>query len=135
MTPAERTKSSRPNWVEARAQCTIYGTFHKLGEAIRHDLSCFNKMPNSDRGGRQYRCDDRDRYCLAVTNNFDRDEVMVRLDDDSVEVLRSRVVQFVVRQKWNPETLACDLFIGSEQTCIWKVSQKAIGDFMFPSRP
>ena len=59
---------------------------------------------------------------------------MFRLDsDDAVEVLKNRVVQFAVRQKWNAETLTCDLFIDGEPTCPWKVSQKAIGDFMFPA--
>ena len=121
----------RPNWVEARANCTILGTFFKIDEAIRHDVSCFNKLTDQQRGGRRYECAERDRYCLAVTNNFDREEVLIRLDDDSVEVVKNRVVMFAVHQHWNGDTLMCDLFIGDQLTCPWKVSQKAIGDFMF----
>ena len=122
---------SRPNWVEARANCTIFGTFAKIDEAVRHDVSCFNRLPPDSRSGRQYDCHESGAYALRVTNNYNRDEVLIKLNTETVEILANRVVQFVVCQKWNEETLTCDLTIDGSVTCPWKVSQKAIGDFMF----
>ena len=121
----------RPNWVEARAKCTMICTFEKIAEAIRHDVSCFNRLPSEERSGRQYDCQERGSYGLAVTNGYNRDEVLVRMEADTVEVVINRVMQFGISQKWDGEKLACDLTIDDELTCPWKVSQKAIGDFLF----
>lgn len=124
--------SDRPNWVAARADCTIFGTFEKIDDAIGRDVRCFNSLKGEKGEGREYTCSDSGNCVMAVTNNYNRDEIMVRLNGDSVEILKNGVLQFAVSQKWNGETLDCHLFTDGKPTCLWKISQRAIGDFMFP---
>jgi hypothetical protein len=49
------THEERPNWIEARANCTLEDTFEQLVEAIKHDVECFNKLPIHKRDQRKFK--------------------------------------------------------------------------------
>ncbi len=38
-------EKERPNWVEARANCTAEGFFDQLVDTIKKDVACYNNLP------------------------------------------------------------------------------------------
>ncbi len=65
-------EQEHPNWVEARAYCTLQGTFEQLVDAIKQDVDCFKQLPANKRLG----------ACITVQPQLQDDAVLfVRLAD------------------------------------------------------
>lgn len=130
------TNEERPNWVEARANCTPEGTFEQIFNAIKHDVACFNKL---DAHKRTVPTIKYERIGDMVHFGFDQPSgmhdgpiVTVRVQCEKIQVLRDHKIMFDIEREWNKKTLMCDLLINCEIYCLWQISQKAIYDLLFP---
>lgn len=127
----------RPNWVEARANCTLEDTFKQLTEAIRQDIKCFNKLPPYKREGRgeiTYRKHDANHVYVGYAESerlMVSEHVCIRMTASDMEVRSHEQSLLTVEREWNPKTLTCDLLIEGEIHSLWQISQKAIGDLLF----
>ncbi|MCY4522439.1 MAG: hypothetical protein OXC13_16895 [Caldilineaceae bacterium] len=125
----------RPNWVKARAHCTLEDTFEQVVDAIKHDVKCFNGLPPDKRVLPTVR---HERIENTVHFGFEHPAgmhqgplVTVRIESAKVQVLRDRTFLFEVDRQWNEQTLTCDLLIEGKTYFLWQISQKAIGDLLF----
>ncbi len=140
------TNEEHRNWVEARANCTLYDAYRQIVEAVKHDVECFNGLPDGKRPGKEmfsvretqassfYVARDRDMpdasESVSLFHGFD----YVRINDTgrTVRVLRSQGQQFEVTPHWNERAGRCDLLIDGEPHSPSQISQRAIGDLLFP---
>ncbi|MXZ54655.1 MAG: hypothetical protein F4Z14_00560 [Gammaproteobacteria bacterium] len=130
------TNGERPNWVEARGNCTLEGTFEQIMASIRYDVKCFDKM--HERKPRD-RTIGFENGCLHKATVWSRkagptpvdDTVSVHIAGQCIRVCRNREHLFTVDREWNEQTLTCDLKISGEVYSLWQISQKAIGDLLF----
>ena len=129
----------RPNWVEARANCTLEGTFEQIVETIQHDIACFNKLPVKQRPGAevsQHRPDQMENNFYVGYGSPERitkdDYVRIHRTMTTLQVFRKKSPLFTVEREWNEEKLRCDLKIDGTVHSLWQISQKAIGSLLFP---
>ncbi len=125
----------RPNWVQARANCTLEGTFKQIVDAIQYDTDCFHGLPPD-----QHKARTITPYPQADTVIFRRhgngltplnEDVSVHIVDMTIQVRRNNSLLFQIHRAWNEQTLTCDLKIDGEVHSLWQISQKAIGDLLF----
>ena len=130
-------------WVELRAACTRQGVFDQLVDVIKCDLKRFNALDPDKRGSVTFGHERRDRKTIGIGLNSSRgvlfgkedDCVWLRATAIGIDVYRKEAVAFEIDQRWNEETLTCDMLIGDECYSIWQISQKAIGDLLFCEHP
>ena len=123
----------RPNWVRARADCTIETAFKMIVQEIQKDLKVFEEEFASRK--LDVRCEDL-TFILeerSTTSSRPPARVAVRTDSerDHIEVSRDRITIFTVEQEWNDEDLTCDLLICGKVVEPWQVSKKALYGFIF----
>ena len=127
----------RPNWVDERARCTLESKFEELVATARDDVKEANKAVSSVRHGQLFvveKIADRKvkirRYPEQrprdtsgyVTFELDRKKIVIHLPGE-------RFIEIVPR--WNETEVQCDLIVEGEPLPLWRISQKALGDFFF----
>ena len=130
-------------WVELRAACTRQGVFDQLVDVIKCDIKQFNSLDPDKRGSVTFDHTRKDRTTIGIGLKSSRGVLCGKEDDyvwlkatvTVIEVYRKEAVAFEIDQRWNEETLTCDLLIGDECYSIWQISQKAIGDLLFCEHP
>ncbi len=130
-------EEKRPNWVQARADCTLQGTFEQIVDAVKQDIACFNKLPSEQRKSLEvalvWRAGDAVvGYATSSGIALHDDIVSIKTASRAVRISRNDEVLFEVEREWNEQTLVCDLKINGTIHSLWQISQKAIGDLLFP---
>ena len=132
------TNEEHRNWVKARADCTLEGTFEDLIKVIKQDVKCFNELPDAKRSRKEPVTHwDRDDGSFFVGFGTPRrivndDHVQIYIVDKELRVLCWDDLMFKVESKWNKQTLTCDLLIDETPHSLWEISQRAIYDLLFP---
>jgi len=129
-------RKERPDWVKARANCTLEGTFEQIVDAVKHDIACFNKLPSKQQPSpKAGHCqpDTRTAYFGYVKHRGIQrnDHVAVHMTGTTIQILRNADVMFEVEREWNEETLTCDLKVNGTVLTLWQISQKALGPYLF----
>ena len=131
----QKQEVERPNWVQARADCTLEGTFEQLVNAIKADVRAFNTLPEQKRKDQVMHIQ---TYVHTVRFGYGEpadlhrnDHIKVHFTGTAIQVFRDQAPMFEVEPRWNERTLTCDLLINGEVHSLWQISQKAIGDLLF----
>ena len=139
MTHNSSDAQGRPNWVEARADCTLEDTFEQLIAVVWQDTECFNQLPHEKRSGRgrvTFRKHDGRTVYVGYGDSerlMTSEHIRLIMTGSKLEVRNHQdKLMFTVDREWNPKTLICDLLIDGEIHSLWQISQKAVGDLLFP---
>ena len=128
----------RPNWVEARAYCTLEDAFGQIVNAIKQDVDCFNGMPADKRKYCRISWECHEDHVVFTRHGDDpkplKDDVSVHLDDKDIEIRHNNALQFRVVPRWSEPSFTCQLTIQGREQTLPTISQKAIGDLLFPRR-
>lgn len=136
MTEEEKAEQERQkDWVKHRIHCTLRTVFDRLVDAIRYDVNSYNQIDGINRfkaedttGG------DPGLFVSEVVQHGDGDYVKITLMEISIEVKHREKPVFSVTPHWNEDDLECELWVDgyNEPLTFPQVSQRAIGDLMFP---
>ena len=144
--------SGEPDWVKARAACTLERNFTALSKAIRKDVRRFNGLPSAIRSARLFVVEDRESGIailrakrvndqraeqgkrLVPDDDFDQDFIAVEYGDDVIVAQRQPQFELIVHPRWNADTLTCDLFIGDTPHPLWNVSARILEPFLFDDK-
>ena len=130
-------------WIQKRANCTLQNTFDKILSVIEIDVERVNQLEKDLRKGREFEfCKKSNSNALVKEINpetkssmLDIPNIHINLQSNRIEIREDNLLRFVVKQKWNTETLDCDLKMENaeieECSSIYQISQRAIGDYMF----
>ena len=131
------TEQERPNWVARRAACTLEAKFHELAEVMRFDIDQINKQPCQARHRQLFDMTKEDMPPCFRVRRYPAERpsdcsgyVTVKLSRKKLEI-HSPTESFEVCPRWNERDLTCDLFIDDAPYDVWRISQKALGDFFF----
>ena len=130
----------RPNWVNERARCTLEAKFEELIEAVRFDVEEVKKAVSSVRHGQLFSIESDEKGCVRVRRYPDK-----RPDDSSGNVTfalsRRKItvhlpgeISFEIVPRWNEAQVQCDLLVDGEPLELWRISQKALGNFFFEDK-
>lgn len=143
---------SVPNWVKARAECTLENTFATLEKTIKKDVRRFNGLPSATRCGRLFVVEDREHGIaifrakqigdyraeqgkrLVADDDFNQDFMAVGYGDDVIVARRQPQFELTVHPRWNADTLTCDLFIDDRAFPLWNVSARILEPFLFDDK-
>ena len=130
-----------PNWVAERARCNLVSKFDDLFDRVVQDVREINKLSALRRDGHVFETDRNDDspvpsflvYWYLEGDPADRSADQVRFTRNttsmSFQLPASEKTQIV--PKWNDADTVCELFIDSEKLPIWRISQRALGEFFF----
>lgn len=127
----------RPNWVDERARCTLEAKFKELIETARFDVKAANKAVSAVRHGQLFVVEeiaDREVKIRRYPEQHPRDTtgyVTFALSIRRITVHLPGQRSFDVVPKWNEPEVRCDLLVEGEPLPLWRISQKALGDFFF----
>ena len=137
---------SAPNWIKARAECTLERSFAEVEKAIRDDVAKFKSLAPENRSGRLFIVDKRDggieirRARRSESHRGpqlivdpDRDQDLVRVSHGNCEIVAQRQDRdpLTVTPQWIADTLSCDLYIGDRVFPLWNVSERILEPFLF----
>lgn len=135
-----------PNWVRARAECTLERSFAEVEKAIRDDVAKFNSLATENRRSRLFVVEVRDggieiRRARRSENprgprliaDPDRDQDFVRVSHGNGEIVAQRQDRdpLTISPQWTADTLSCDLYIGDRVFPLWNVSERILEPFLF----
>ena len=142
-----------PNWVEARAKCTIQNSFELIVNQIEIDIGRFNKLKQqSDRPDGRFIVIHKEhsgfakvikahievqgsKEFLKADDINPQDCITVEIKDSEIyaEVNTGKPTDFNlnIKRKWNPETLTCDLIVNDKPTQPWNISETILEPFIF----
>ncbi|MDE0713225.1 MAG: hypothetical protein OXH60_13960 [Rhodospirillales bacterium] len=144
--------SDDPNWVKARAACTLEENFASLSKSIRKDVRRFNGLPNTIRADRLFVVQDRKAGIAVVRaklihdhraaqgerviadEDFDQDFVAVEYGNDLIVARRRPQFELTIHPRWNADTLTCDLFIDDTPHPLWNISARILEPFLFDDK-
>ena len=126
-----------PDWILARADCTIDGVFGRLIDTISRDVNRFNELPSNKRGNREFKYSRKDQNSVVIGYNQDEgiarsETVCIRKQCWDVEVYRNSLFQFKIDTGWNIGSLSFDLKVDGKVQPPWMISQMALVDLLFP---
>ena len=134
-----------PNWVKARAECTLQRNFADVANAIRKDVERFNSLSPSNRGDRLFLAEDEEdrlevRRAVRVTNSrgshilpdqdYFEDFISVECRDGAIVAQRQDRFELTVYPRWNADSLTCDLYIGDQAFPLWNISERILEPFL-----
>ena len=130
------------NWVLARANCTLEGTFEEITFAIEADIKRFNDLPPKRRRERMFDSSPLRDTAFEVfrvardavgdtVNTGSKDRIIVQMTSVFITAKRTDHDPLTITSRWNEETLTCDLRVGGVPLSTWQISQKILGEFFF----
>ena len=140
MTPVER-----PDWVTARAACTLDSLFRRLCEEIEQDVAAIGMVPLEARDGYEARATRKPGGPLEVRRRKSGEPgpgVTVVSCRKSTDMIRIQFEvpggQWVSRDAcpaWSSQLRTCDLVMDNKHYAPWALSMKLLLPLFFPPTP
>ena len=146
------SRDESPNWVAARAACTLEHCFKGLAERVRSDVRKFNGLTPATRRDRQFLVEDIDSGVAVVRArnvpdhrsrsgvtpvrdpDFETDCVRIEHGNGRITARRKPDFEMSVTPRWNDGTLTCDLFVDDVPVPVWKASARILEPYLFDDR-
>ena len=127
----------------ARANCTLQDSFDAIKQAVDIDVERFNKLAPDKRFGRNF-LSERNSSSVVIsraapaTGPFGQlvktdvaDFIRVQKEAACIWAIRESYWSIEICDKWNEETLKCDLMIDETSYTPSQISQRILGEFFF----
>ena len=133
---ADKTEKKPPNWVAARAGCTIEGAFQDLMKRVREDVDQANVFPHV-KLGRTFDVKNGASGSFTVyafrqtPSNRDRHEVLFYRSSKTIVFRKNETKEIAIVPGWNDEKNKCEFLVGESTLEIWQISKMALCEFFF----
>jgi len=141
----------KPNWVEARANCTVEASFEALVGFVRRDTLKFNELLPKDKVSGLFILQmDGDTAAnvlhahrvmvnggteLRPVDTKSGTRLRIEIRGNSINLQKADQSTTLVTRRWNPETLNCDHILvsdkGEKVLSLWLLSAFILEPFMF----